>query len=403
MKKRNRAVYFRTLVTAGIVLLLAGVSVVVPIVRSEKGRVEKELDDKLSRRVNKLIGTSDYNAEASTAMYMDDPDSYYEMMSVYDYLRSTIRQDEPLNIETFHVDSEDVYVPVYMMSSVDPETDLEMQETLTYFEDDDNTRIYFWNQLLFMQESGLYFGSQETTSPGLESVSDSLSAMNLYSQREAGLEDVARDLLKNGDLDGWYKDYRYCTWFFFDGITEGSEELVSIDRMPFQVLSDEEQEALDADYGMTMKLSFIVFEDGTELLSGWRTKTIQISLVALAIWAFFMIVTAVLLYVFMKPEKRDGTVWVEVGPDGTVLDPDESSDGASSKAAPADMQAGSSEGKITESLADELLGFISQSEASMGPSGYLDQMRDLIEKRKAVPEETQKTVTDEDLKGGAEQ
>ena len=197
---------------------------------------------------------------------------------------------------------------------------------------------------------------------------------NIASNNHQDLAEYVSDVLMgSGKETGWKGDYRYlvfkvpATVYIFD-------EEAHIIAQPKQDPTLPDLEIPDYYHGMhetvvdsfteeaepvPLYLTQYLFEDCAEAINAWRVKVATNVLVALAFSAILVLIS----FIFEKSTR------------GAVLSSGEKQDGLSADGDSKSSSVAAGSGVLPEESARDLLSQIDLAEQSMGPNGYLEQLR----------------------------
>ncbi len=218
--------------------------------------------------------------------------------------------------------------------------------------------------------------------------------INVVSKENAELEDyVLNVLMGSGKETGWKGNYRYLvfkvpsTIFIFDEeahiIAQAKQDPTSQDlAVPDNYHSMHESTVAsftDDVEPVPIYLTQYLFEDCGAAINAWRMKVTINILVALVFTALLVLIS----YLFEKSTRRG------------AVSSGEKQDGLSADGDPKSSSVTAGAGVLTEESARDLLSQIDLAEQSMGPNGYLEQLRTDIHALAGIErEETTEIPTD---------
>ncbi|MBP5491485.1 MAG: hypothetical protein J6Y08_01435 [Clostridiales bacterium] len=341
------------LAVTGALLLAIGASAVTVSAKMSKRRMEKEMDEKLYRRIQKYLAINRYAGLITNNLISEDLKQYQkysqEETGFYYVLEGLeLKEENPV----FTVTPVDFSVRL----KFDEETgSLTIEDTskssdegmhMIVVTDTDGESMIIWNNHLNMPVSGYAYNLYYMNTG--DSDSSNLIGMNPESKRDNDMKAVAEEVFAENTTGGWHEEYRYAIVTTSSYMDE-TGHYTTIDELPYA-----EPDETKPSGQMIQQSKLLFFEDGSAEMKAWRTNTLYTSLIALAAWVVVMVVLGVLLK--LSDKKITVASAFESGADKTVS-PD----------------------RIPENLAKNLLDQIDQNETSLGPNGYLDQMRDLIQ------------------------
>lgn len=403
MKNRSRHAYGLSLVLIGAVLLLISASIVVSKAMGDKKTLEKALDEKLHRRIRKYVEIIDYyesrNVLTYGGAYSLEEDLAYT--AEWQYLRmetvnSANRAHTPDGGAKFDMHAEPRYVPTYTIRqegqgddavyTLDEDYNVMRQINTTVITDDDGDQIILWDNKIVISPVGyFYIGERYRTEKSTEYRYESYGGYNdLSLTDDADLSEAADALMAKGATCGWQDEYRYCSWTR-DFVNVGFSAYESEWNFPFE--EDGKEKPAHETGQSEFYRTYIFFEDGSEELQAWRASVRNLSMVMGAVWLLAMLILAVALRPLISvPAPKGETDGAEEG--ASVEGRGGNGDRITGFAGRAKSPSGGAQPpQISEELAQELISYIDQSAASMGPNGYLEQMRDAIASHVKGPEE----------------
>ncbi|MBO4687600.1 MAG: hypothetical protein J5636_03735 [Clostridiales bacterium] len=374
MKRRIHKSYFRILVTTSILILGIGVSSVISASVNSRKDIVQEIDRKLDVRARKILELTRFRKDYYSEIYAYDYDQYEEDIDIVNYLSNNVLTDDA-NDERESESQDAPEYRIFMDSDIALENaDGEMiQIDLLTISDDAGDRIYFWNGNLLASVRGYFYKRYVFREEGEEDA-EYFYPMNSYSFADQEMINAAESSIKEGEPFGWHGNYRYCIFTLYEGFTSGYESKVLMD-LPYSSEDDISLDRTDGKYDYETYSQYIIFEDVSAELANWRTWRRTNTFVMLGGWAVLTCLMAVVLHLLLKPKKD--VSWIEIGEDGLAVEGEKLqmvSEDSREEAPSIDP--------ISEKMATKLLSYISQSESSFGPNGYLEQLKDAIEKRR---------------------
>ena len=406
MKKRMHPSYLKALLTVSAVLFLICASTVIIGSVWGKKNVSDDLDKKLERRLQKLFDVDEYTSQMQYERYANDYDKYIDEMSIWSGILSQTDNLANINADpekepSFSITRTELEVSYWAADETETGEDREFYEMTEdqpgilvtdereYYEktedqpvilvtDEEGDVIVIWNGYVTVSlRDYCYFYTNYTDLEYQSKIGDSLNGINSLSEGDSHMKVAALDILTDEDITGWFEDYRYCTWQFRFFIDEEHNRMVVMRELPYDMnYLNPDVSGLEESYSQR----FVLFEDGSAELSEYRSETTRLTIVMLIVWAALTAVTAAVLLIILKPSEK-GASWIRLTSDGRPVDPELLSEfGPQAQLL---FKGSAASEKIPEDMADELLAYISQNETSVGPNGYLDQMRDLINVRRS--------------------
>ena len=403
MKKRTRHAYGLSLLLIGAVLLLVSASAVAVKAIGDKKSLEEALDEKLHRRVRKYIEIIDYYETRGNVTYIQDYSLEDEMVytTEWNYIRteaidSANRFHAQMGEAKFSIHAETRYVPSCTLrkegqgdnATYTLEEDYENLRPIstTVITDEDGDQIILWDSKLVISPVGyFYIGERYRSETSKKYTYDSFGGYNdLSFTDDTDLSNAADELMAEGNRIGWHGEYRYCSWSR-EFVSMGFSSYESEWNLPFE--EDGKEKSTEETGVAEFARTYIFFEDGSAKLQEWRVSVRNLSMIMGGVWILAMVILAFalrpLIAVPAEENESDGT-----GEGASVDGRGENGDRGLGDARRAKNPSGGAKPpQISDELARELISYIDQSAASMGPNGYLEQMRDAIESHVKEPEE----------------
>ena len=397
MTGNRKKAYRKALFSVGAGLLCVSAFAVAGGAVWGRNKLEKELDAKLERRVQKITQIGLYAAQdtlrdyrtfreetsgdVSNPVYTREPGDYVFEIASPDSLEADPDFQVLPAISSYFQDDVVIAEDGRMLDNLD------YGGYLPVILDEDGDYIYYINGRFVITINGLYYGDVMILDGVSSSATETFGALNSYSEENTEVKAAAKEMVEKEQPNGWYKEYRYVNWVVLVGRPERSNTGVLLKSFR----PGEEQDnnihmsfTSDVAFESLNTLRYILFLDGSAFLYQWRMWTVYNSIVMLLLDAVIMAVLAILLR-SPRGSKRDAPVTENAEESGVVKTGEtvRAEEGLAHDP-PEDTMCGETRSfgrKIPKDVARELLSYISQSEASLGPNGYLDQMRELIEKR----------------------
>ncbi|MBR5973633.1 MAG: hypothetical protein IK020_00450 [Clostridiales bacterium] len=370
MKKHVHPSYLKTLITTAAILLVAGVCCVTAIDRAGKKKVEDDLDETLGLRIRKGVEITEFND-----FYIISSE-YTDIEDLYTYYPREMETLSFLSGEPEEVDTDPVYhigQSAFWASFYSENGDMD-EIRMTIIADENGDQITFANTLSFFTFNGYSYCATVSLDDAGEESFDYGGACNLASQRNLNMNAEAEEILSSDSRKGWCEDYRYFVLSYRYVEMGEDQPLRLVMDLPYE--DGKHYTEMPEGARVLTNYKYIYFMDGAEPLAAWRAQTRENIRLMLCTWLALTGAAAIFIYIFLRPKR--GVNWAMADSNGHLVEegePKQPESGAS-----AHVRA---KGKISGELARELLTYISQSESSMGPNEYLDQMRTLIEERTA--------------------
>ena len=378
----------RIMIAVGALLLASGIVLVSVLSFSSRKALIHDIDASLSKRARKIQSLhsaisdidddydfpDDMTAEEAAEYLLNTKAGY----SVPEAESSIIYMDYGFVNKEQSFKAIVHYEPIYSVEEDDPV--LYIPGPVIRDEDGDwfsaNGGIYeivpaglFYSEILTQEYTGEYeihvYGMNSESS--LDTEHFNLAKEIFASEKKTGWDGENRYLcfeeellIKNiVDYDYVYDvEYDYLSYAYLDPNRYSESQIDSMRSI-----------GLDGGY-QSYKLQTVMFSDASEELAAWRKEVTTRSLVTLGVYIVVMAALALFLRIYTKKYVKDPF---------QVADEQDGADADSLMAV------------IPESLGKELLSKIDSAEVSMGPNGYLDEMRTTIMQRtkKDEPEEHQ--------------
>ncbi|MBP5491484.1 MAG: hypothetical protein J6Y08_01430 [Clostridiales bacterium] len=345
MKNKKNPAVKKIMFLVGFMLLLICAFVVSASAIISRNRIAKELDEKLYERIQKYTTAYSFTDFPLT----DDEDEITEAYHMRYYIEDKYK--DLANVE----DLKEIYVetlsftkPIFEEAGDVVDYDITQTVPVVVISDTSGDKYLIWENQIIYSMQGYRYMCERSLRQGDEYFV--VNAENEYSY-DGEMIKAANSFIEENKDEGWYKDLRFttCTYYLCSepsGESEIGLQYYFIDEYPYEKL-DKERKAETEKVEVIYKEIF--FEDGSAQMKQWRTWTLENALFALGFWIVCMVVLYFCVKAFLKEKKEKPEV--------------------------------TSEAAISEELAKELLLQINQSETSLGPNDYLDQMRTLIENR----------------------
>ena len=389
-KKKERVIPVSVFVGVALFVLIAATVFLYAFVQRKK--VESDLDKRLTQRRDKIIALDTWYMNAMKAYSLTiDPDSEGDTVRYFDlnrmdkgYLLVGIKtvfpsagnwninlvQTDDESTETYRKDSYSFYtidyqeysdtdysyvgeLPAYSTLLVDPDEDsFFVKEDIPYI--CYGGLIYRDTFLYDSEHATLGFGREGLNVQSVENLDIRAAAFSILSKNASGDENESMENLK--DVYGSEGTYRYCMFRSVVGVSLQAVEANDID-------STERSDFIPLDYGEEVPdfsylyTSTVIFIDAGPALASWRNQVVAAGLTGLVIYAILLFGTILL-------EKRNRRIKIVMEAEAAQKD----------ISIPVE--------KLHSDLAEELIAKIEAAENSMGPNGYLDEIKDTIEKMK---------------------
>lgn len=337
MDKKNKTIFG---ILAGLLLLVLGGICIVSAIHT-RNEIAKEKDAELSDRMDIFFEADYYGTPVGETIGDIDAISIGEMEAHYALEENAAKR---LSVLEAGAPAMSVFHYTYEGTNEDGKF---VTEDYDYpiFSDKYGNQLYIWHNRLAYAYNGLIYGNWPTSvlsEDTIEVSEDGVAVINVkYAYDFVGIttkainnkelqEDAKAIVEKQTTGYGWNGSYRYMV----------EEEEITETLRKYGAEGD--------------ALHYVLFVDASTELAAWKYWTIANTFVAL----FVYLVVLVISYLFLRtPGKKKVEEVVAAEPE---------------------KEEEQEKKTISENLAKNLLDRLESTEQSIGPNGYLDEMRELI-------------------------
>ena len=432
MKEENKGQRLsrRILIITGIMLLVFGMTILISSFFTSKKKLASDIDESMRRRAEKIktlnratarninghlnevyIQTLEgvavsYDGDSDDAdqdeVVMDDGESYeiegevehsdgeweisydtnkswvvyvpdYSAISAYtDYTEQYSFVDENGDVNSVATESQEKkkkeFIAEYDYGYYSSDDEISLYGLIPKVRDLDGDWIVFVDQCLYVAPGGYFY--TERLSTGAGRLAKDFAPANYLSGRNNDLYNDGQAYIEKGKTNGWDGDFRY--YVFSDEIMAAPVDNLYLDYLyadqvyaenPYNIAGfDEYNKTVEqylADNGyQSYVINSVMFYDATEALQTLRKHTIWNT----GVFVLFYVVIMGVLFMLLRPFILNS--------------PQEEKEEAAEK---------TEDLRIPDAVAKELLSRINDTETSMGPNGYLDQLRLFVENKTDRP------------------
>ncbi|MBO4928284.1 MAG: hypothetical protein J5379_08565 [Clostridiales bacterium] len=219
---------------------------------------------------------------------------------------------------------------------------------------------------IVLQPGGLFFA--EMLEPdAMGNLEPTLHPVNFESGENPDLYNAGLLIIEKDQTSGWKGDYRFYCYQEVVMAKPTDEYLIAYKYIDTEEDSSDLQETIEENGFDSYTLHSVIFYDASSELSDWTNHVIWNALVSLLVYVLIMAVITLLLYRISRQAEDEDS--------GELLNAGRLS--------------------ISEELAKDLLHRIDSAESSMGPCGYLDEIRSAVLEHVENSEETESSDDEE--------